>query len=105
MMEGVVFLERDAELQVLLCASSSRRGAYLRAHSPGSGRAARLGAVAFIHRFGSTLNAHLYFHCVVIDGVFDANGRSRKISTTTPTGSSWPILLKNSKSQRPRILA
>ena len=43
----------------------------LRAHSPGSGPAARLGAVAFIHRFGSTLNAHLHFHCVVIDGVFD----------------------------------
>jgi hypothetical protein len=44
----------------------------LRAHSPGSGPAARLGAVAFIHRFGSTLNPHLHFHCVVIDGVFDA---------------------------------
>jgi hypothetical protein len=43
----------------------------LRAHSPGSGPAARLGAVAFIHRFGSALNAHLHFHCVVIDGVFD----------------------------------
>ena len=28
------------------------------------------GAVAFIHRFGSTLNAHLHFHCVVKDGVF-----------------------------------
>jgi hypothetical protein len=28
--------------------------------------------VAFIHRFGSTLNPHLHFHCVVIDGVFDA---------------------------------
>jgi hypothetical protein len=34
-------------------------------------RARRLGAVAFIHRFGATLNAHLHFHCVVIDGVFD----------------------------------
>jgi hypothetical protein len=44
----------------------------LRAHSPGSSPAARLGAVAFIHRFGSSLNAHLHFHCVVIDGVFDA---------------------------------
>ena len=43
----------------------------LRAHSPGSGSAARLGAVAFIHRFGSSLNAHLHFHCVVIDGVFE----------------------------------
>ena len=44
----------------------------LRAFSPGSGPAARLGAVAFIHRFGSSLNVHLHFHCVVIDGVFDA---------------------------------
>ena len=33
---------------------------------------ARHGAVAFIHRFGPTLNPHLHFHCVVIDGVFDA---------------------------------
>jgi hypothetical protein len=32
--------------------------------------------VAFIHRFGSALNAQLHVHCVVIDGVFDA----------TPTG-------------------
>jgi hypothetical protein len=47
-------------------------GSCLRAHSPGAGRAARLGSVAFIHRFGSTLNAHLHFHCVVIDGVFDS---------------------------------
>ncbi len=44
----------------------------LRAHSPGSGPAARLGAVGFIHRFGSSLNAHLHFHCVVIDRVFDS---------------------------------
>jgi hypothetical protein len=67
------FLERDAALQggalrLFLRAVES----CLRAHSPGSGPAARLGAVAFIHRFGSTLNPHLHFHCVVIDGVFDS---------------------------------
>lgn len=28
--------------------------------------------MAFIHRFGSALNAHLHFHCAVIDGVFDS---------------------------------
>ena len=33
----------------------------LRARSPGAGSMARLGAVAFIHRFGSTLNPHLHF--------------------------------------------
>ena len=41
----------------------------LRARSAGAGPATRLGAVAFIHRFGSALNPHLHFHCVVLDGV------------------------------------
>jgi len=65
------FLHRDADLQgaaLRLFLRVVER--HLRAHSPGSGPAARLGAVAFIHRFGSTLNAHLHFH-LVIDGVFD----------------------------------
>jgi hypothetical protein len=66
------FLERDADLQgaalrLFLRAVES----CLRAHSPGASPAARLGAVAFIHRFGATLNAHLHFHCVVVDGVFE----------------------------------
>jgi Putative transposase/Transposase zinc-binding domain len=67
------FLHRDADLQGAALRLFLRVVEQcLRAHSPGSGPAARLGAVAFIHRFGSTLNAHLHFHCVVIDGVFDA---------------------------------
>ena len=44
-------------------------GRVLRAHSAGAGPAARIGAVDFIHRFGSALNPHLHFHCVVVDGV------------------------------------
>jgi Putative transposase len=40
----------------------------LREHSPGSGTAARLGAVVFIHRFGSALNARLHFHSYIMDG-------------------------------------
>ena len=56
------FLERDAGLQgaalrLFLRAVES----CLRAHSAHAGPAARLGAVAFIHRFGSSLNAHLHF--------------------------------------------
>jgi hypothetical protein len=31
---------------------------HLRAHSPGAGPKARIGAVAFVHRFGSSLNQH-----------------------------------------------
>ena len=46
----------------------------LREHSPGCSAAARLGAVAFIHRFGSALNAHLHFHCCILDGVFESAG-------------------------------
>ena len=71
------FLQRDADLQGAALRLFLRRVEQcLRAHSPGSSSEARLGAVAFIHRLGSSLNAHLHFHCVVIDGVFDA----------TPTG-------------------
>ena len=67
------FLHRDAGLQGAALRLFLRVVEQcLRAHSPGAGSTARLGAVAFIHRFGSTLNAHLHFHCVVIDGVFDA---------------------------------
>ena len=67
------FLHRDAGLQGAALRLFLRVVEQcLRAHSPGSGSAARLGAVAFIHRFGSSLNAHLHFHCVVIDGVFAA---------------------------------
>jgi hypothetical protein len=31
-----------------------------------------IGAVAFIHRFGSSLNEHVHFHVCVVDGVFEA---------------------------------
>jgi len=34
--------------------------------------ALRIGAVAFIHRFGSSLNTHVHFHVCVVDGVFEA---------------------------------
>jgi hypothetical protein len=43
----------------------------LREHAPDSNEKARLGAVSFVHRFGSALNDHLHFHCCVVDGVFE----------------------------------
>lgn len=46
----------------------------LRATCPvAQGSMARIGAVAFIHRFGALLNPHVHFHCVVVDGVFEAD--------------------------------
>jgi hypothetical protein len=38
--------------------------------SPSAPADARLGAVSFLHRFGSALNPHFHFHVVVLDGVF-----------------------------------
>jgi hypothetical protein len=39
-----------------------------KAARPGDG--AQLGAVSFLHRFGSALHPHFHFHVVVLDGVF-----------------------------------
>ena len=48
----------------------------LQTHSPGAANVDKatlhIGAVAFIHRFGSSLNAHVHFHVCVVDGVFEA---------------------------------
>ena len=65
------FLHRDPDLQGAALRLFLRAVEQtLRAHSAGAGPASRLGAVAFIHRFGSALNPHLHFHCCVLDGVF-----------------------------------
>ncbi len=37
-----------------------------------------IGAVAFIHRFGSSLNTHVHFHVCVVDGVFEALGGGKQ---------------------------
>ena len=47
----------------------------LQTHSPGAAQvekaALHIGAVAFIHRFGSSLNGHVHFHVCALDGVFE----------------------------------
>ncbi|MFO7894200.1 MAG: transposase [Longimicrobiales bacterium] len=55
-----------AVLRVLLRAVRTR----LRLDSPGAGLNARIAAVSFLPRFGSSLNPHFHFHVVVLDGVF-----------------------------------
>jgi len=67
-------LERDpavlnAALHIFLTAIEP----VLRQHSAGASSASRLGAVVFIHRFGALRGTHLHFHCVVVDGVFEAD--------------------------------
>ena len=46
----------------------------IRQRSPGAPSSARFGAVAFVHRFGSTLNSHVHYHVLVSDGVFSSDG-------------------------------
>jgi len=47
----------------------------LHQHCPGAAQvdkaALHIGTVAFIHRFGSSLNEHVHFHVCVVDGVFE----------------------------------
>jgi len=55
-----------AEIERLLCAAA---GATPAAKTSAAGRP-RLGAVSFLHRFGSALNRHVHLHACVTDGVF-----------------------------------
>lgn len=66
------FLHDDADLQgAVLRIFLDEVERCLCNHSAGCDDMAHSGAVAFIHRFGSSLNEHVHFHCCVIDGVFD----------------------------------
>lgn len=46
----------------------------LQSNSPGAAQVDKailhIGVLAFIHRFGSSLNGHVHFHVRVFDGVF-----------------------------------
>ena len=74
------FLHRDPVLlgRVRRCVLRTIENG-LRRRCPGAPRGARCGAVTFVQRFGSALNAHTHLHCCVTDGVFslDAAGTLR----------------------------
>jgi hypothetical protein len=62
------FLQADTALQgTVLRIFLSVVERCLREHSPACPVTARIGAFAFIHRFGSSLNEHVHFHCCVIE--------------------------------------
>lgn len=57
-----------------------------------------IGAVAFIHRFGSSLNEHVHFHVCVVDGMFegvpgesDADATSPGVLADTPKLRFHPV--------------
>ena len=79
-----------AQLQFAMPSASLFR-ATLRQASPGADPGAQIGAISFLHRFGSSLNAHFHFHVCVIDGVFseDAEGSVQFHEATHLTASHW----------------
>jgi hypothetical protein len=63
----------------------------LQANSPCAAHANKaalhIGAVAFIHRFGSSLNEHVHFHVCVVDGMFEAVAGRRVSRAPAPQRS------------------
>jgi len=51
--------------------------------------AVHIGAVAFILRFGSSLNTHVHCHVCVVDGVFEALGVDITADPATPLGVAF----------------
>ena len=71
------FMQRDgAVLNMVLRIFLRVIAQSLQSSSPGTAQldkaALHIGAVAFIHRFGSSLNEHVHFHICAVDGVFEA---------------------------------
>lgn len=70
------FMQRDgAVLNMLLRVFLRVIAQSLQSNSLGAAQVDKatlhIGTIAFIHRFGSSLNAHVHFHVCVVDGVFE----------------------------------
>ena len=70
------FMQRDGVvLNMVLCIFLRVIAQSLQTHSAGAAQvdkaALHIGAIAFIHRFGSSLNGHVHFHVCAVDGVFE----------------------------------
>ena len=83
------FLARDADLlnSVLRIFLNSVEKA-LQSCCPDAPDSARLGAVTFVHRFGSALNGNIHFHCCVIDGVFSIENEAVQFDEASITAEA-----------------
>jgi hypothetical protein len=52
---------------------------------------AQCGAVTFVQRFGSSLNLHVHFHVVVLDGAFTRDERGRVLFHAAPAPDSGEL--------------
>ena len=82
----------------------------LQTHCPSAANAhsanLHLGTVAFIHRFGSSLNTHVHFHVCVVDGVFEAlpDGVAFHAATGLDEAAISPVQAHVQANVRKRIL-
>jgi Putative transposase len=49
----------------------------------------QIGAVAFIHRFGSTLNEHIHFHICAVDSVFKPTNQGMQFFAAKPFSADF----------------
>ncbi len=71
------YLHHDAQLfnRVIRIVQSETERALIK-HSPDAPAGSRGGGIAFIHRFGASLNVHPHLHLIVIDGVIARSDES-----------------------------
>ncbi len=93
---ALAFLEKNPDIAgaILRIFIRAVRTALCRT-SPGAPSDAQLGALTFLHRFGSALNTHFHFHVVVLDGAFSHASCDEATSTRPPdslpsTGTRLP---------------
>jgi hypothetical protein len=75
----------------------------LRHASPPAPGDAQLGAISFLHRFGSALNPHFHFHVVILDGVF-SEGDDGSITFHEATHLNADDVLRLERALQSRVL-
>jgi len=56
----------------------------LREACPTAAPTASIGAVSFLHRFGSSLNPHFHYHLIVVDGLFQRVEEDTNLTSANP---------------------
>ncbi|WXG54263.1 MAG: transposase [Candidatus Sedimenticola sp. (ex Thyasira tokunagai)] len=74
----------------------------LREQCPDAPPTAKYGGVTYIHRFGSSLNAHLHFHSCMMDGLFAQTEEGLQFYEAT--GLSDEVIQQAQKKIRKRVL-
>ncbi|MFG1691364.1 transposase, partial [Gemmatimonadota bacterium] len=87
--------------------------ATLREACPTAPPTASIGAVSFLHRFGSSLNPHFHYHLIVVDGLFQRHESDSDAEPTDPaahlrfheaTGLTRELLERLQHTIRSRVL-